>query len=213
MAKSKFIKKLTSPIVVLNILALLVFCLLLWFGSQIWMNYYTHHGEGIEVPELVGMKVIDAEAELEDLQLEALIVDSIYDKQKPAGIILDQKPVAGATVKSGRQIYLIVNKNAMDKQPLPSIIGNCTQQQAREILYKNGFIVSNTEYSYGERDMVLGVKANGLSIHNGQYISPDKPLTLVVGQNMMESNEYSRDYEDINAEDAPEIWEDEELIF
>lgn len=213
MAKSKFIEKLTSPMVVLNILALLVFGIMLWFGSQIWMNYYTHHGEYIEVPELAGMKVDDAESELEAIQLQALIIDSIYDKQKPAGIILDQKPAAGAEVKSGRQIYLTVNKSAMDKQPLPSIIGNCTQQQAREILYKNGFIVSNTEYTYGEKDMVLGIKSNGLSLHNGQYISPDKPLTLVVGQNMMESNEYSRDYEDINAEETIEDWSDEELIF
>lgn len=206
MAKNKFIEKLTSPLVVLNLLALALFAVALWFGSQAWMDKFTHHGEGIEVPDLIGQKVTDAQEGLISLELQGLVVDSVYDKHKPAGIVLDQKPEAGATVKSGRQIYLTINKSAMDKQPLPSIIGNCTAHQAREILVKNGFIVSNTEYIYGEKDMLLGVKSNGMSIRNGQYISPDTPLTLVVGNNMTESNENSEDYDDINAEED-DVWE------
>lgn len=205
MEKPKFFEKLTSPMVVLNILALIAFAIVLWFGSQAWMNSFTHHGEGIEVPNLIGESVTDAEDELTELKLQALIVDSVYDKHKPAGTVLDQKPEAGAMVKSGRQIYLTVNKSAMDKQPLPSIIGNSTMTQAREILLKNGFLLGNTEYIYGDKDMVLGVKVNGASVYNGQYISPDKSLTLVVGNEVMESNEYNQDYDDINA------WGDETL--
>jgi len=211
MAKNKFIEKITSPLVILNVLALILFLTLLWFGSQAWMNWYTHHGEGIEVPDLLGLNITEAEENLEAEELQAFVVDSIYDKQKPAGIVLDQKPAAGAMVKRGRQIYLTINKSAIDKQPLPNIIGNCTEQQAKVILQKNGFIVGNTEYSYGDKDMLLGVKLNGTSIGNGQRISPDIPLTLVVGNNIMESNEYSQDYEEINAveDDVWENWDEE----
>ncbi len=216
MAKHNWMQKLTSPSVVLNLLALVLFGVLLWFGSQEWMNWFTHHGEGIEVPDVIGQRIMDAEDELTELKLEGVVVDSVFDKSKPAGTVLDQKPQAGALVKSGRQVYLTVNKNAMDKQPLPSIIGNCTMQQAREILIKNGFILGNTEYTYGEKNMVLGVKANGLPVRNGQYIRPDAPLTLVVGNDVVESNEYNQDYNDMNAWDEDDAWDestDEEVIW
>lgn len=210
MTKKDLIKKLTGPVVIINILALVLFGVVLWFGSQAWMDHFTHHGEGIEVPELVGAKVQDVREALREINLQGIIVDSVYDKSKPAGTVLDQKPQAGALVKSGRQIYLTVNKAAMDKQPLPSIIGNCTLHQAREILVKNGFRVGSTEYIYGAKDMLLGVKANGADIHNGQYVAPDVPLTLIVGNNMTETNEYNLDYEDMNAdEDEWDAWGDE----
>ncbi len=202
-------KKLISPVVVLNILAIVLFIIILWFGSQRWMNHFTHHGEGIEVPQLIGMSVMDAEDELYVQELECLIVDSVYDKSRPAGTILDQKPEAGAMVKRGRQIYLTVNKSAMDKQPLPRVIGNCTEQQARELLLKNGFILGATEYTYGEKDMVLSIKARGMSVGNGQYISPDVPLTLVVGNTMTESNEYNQSYDDMDAWGEEELMEDD----
>lgn len=209
MAKSNFIKKLFSPMVIINILALVLFFVVLWFGSQMWMSYFTHHGEGIEVPDVVGERVVDAHTALNNLELEGVVIDSVYDKHKPAGTILDQKPTAGALVKRGRQIYLTVNKRQMDKQNLPSIIGNCTLHQAREILTKNGFIVGNTEYTYGEKDMLLGIKANGLNLRNGQLISPENPLTLVVGNDMVESNEYDEDYNDMNSEDVWDDWGNE----
>jgi len=205
MAKSNFVKKLFSPMVVINVLALVTFGVVLWFGSQMWMNHFTHHGEGIEVPDLVGNRVLEAQQALTELELEGVVVDSVYDKTKLAGTILEQKPLAGATVKRGRQVYLTVNKRTMDKQPLPRIIGNCSAHQAREILVKNGFIVGNTEYIYGEKDMLLGIKANGANLTNGQMISPDSPLTLVVGNDMVESNEYSEDYDEMNDDD---VWDD-----
>ncbi len=205
MAKSNFVKKLFSPMVVINVLALVTFGVVLWFGSQMWMNHFTHHGEGIEVPDLVGNKVLEAQQALTELELEGVVVDSVYDKTKLAGTILEQKPLAGATVKRGRQVYLTVNKRTMDKQPLPRIIGNCSAHQAREILVKNGFIVGNIEYIYGEKDMLLGIKANGANLTNGQMISPDSPLTLVVGNDMVESNEYSEDYDEMNDDD---VWDD-----
>ena len=209
MDKHTFKKKLTSPIVVLNILALIVFCTALWFGSQAWMNQFTHHGESIEVPDLVGVNVFDAQDMLQDLKLEGAVVDSVYDKHKPAGIILDQKPEAGANVKSGRQIYLTINKMTMDKQALPSIIGNCTMSQAREILLKNGFVLGNTEYISGDKDMVLGVKSNGQHVSNGQHISPDTPLTLVVGNDSYDTGGYGDDMDDIWGESEDEDWGNE----
>lgn len=196
MAKYNFIKKIFSPTVILNLLGIVLFMSLLWFGSQKWMDWFTHHGEGIEVPELTGLRIPEAQVKLNGLDLQGVVVDSVYDKSKPAGTILDQKPDAGSQVKRGRQIYLTVNKSAMDKQPLPSIIGNRTLQQARELLVKNGFIVGNIEYIRGDKNLVLGMKVNGRSVYNGQLVSPDAPVTLVVGDSMTESDELSQSYDD-----------------
>lgn len=210
MAKHNFIKKVFSPTVVLNLLGIVLFLALLWFGSQKWMDWFTHHGEGIEVPELLGLRMTEAQNKLNELDLQGVVVDSVYDKSKPAGTILDQKPNAGSQVKRGRQIYLTINKSAMDKQPLPSIIGNRTLQQARELLVKNGFIVGNVEYIHGDKNMVLGMKVGGMSVYNGQLVSPDSPVTLVVGDSMTESDEFSQSYdEDMGEWDLEENGGDE----
>ena len=40
---------------IVNLVAMLVVAVSLFFGVKWWLGYYTHHGEGIEVPDLYGM--------------------------------------------------------------------------------------------------------------------------------------------------------------
>lgn len=201
MTKRDFFKKIFSPIVGFNLLGMVLFGVLVWFGSQKWMRVFTHHGEAIEVPSLTGMNVSEAEEALKELDLLCEVVDSVYDSSKPAGIIMEQKPGTGSMVKGGRSIYLTINKSAADFKPLPNIIHNRDVQQARQILMQNKFIVGGTEYAAGDKDMVIGVKQNGREVRNGQMISPELPLTLVVGNTIQESNENSETYSDYDDEE------------
>lgn len=196
MTNKEFWKKVFNRVVCYNLLAIIVFMIILWFGSQKWMDWFTHHGEAIEVPSVIGQTVADAQEQLEQLKLEGVVVDSIYDKSKPAHTVLEQKPGAGKFVKGGRQIYLTVNKRAMDKIALPNVIDNCSLQQAQQLLYNNGFTVGNIEYISGDKDMVLGLKSNGVSVRNGQKVSPEIPLTIIVGQDYEEVDEYGMSEED-----------------
>ena len=109
MAWEDFKKKLFGPYVYWNLIAMVLVGIALCIGLWVWMNWYTKHGESVEVPEVKGMMISDAEYALEELNLVTVVVDSAYVRKQPAGIVLEQKPAPGSKVKSGREIYLTIN--------------------------------------------------------------------------------------------------------
>jgi beta-lactam-binding protein with PASTA domain len=52
-----------------------------------YLDSYTNHGQHIDVPNLIGRNVNSVKTELEDLDLQYEILDSIYDPSKPEGTI------------------------------------------------------------------------------------------------------------------------------
>ena len=56
------------------------------------LDSFTHHGEKIEVPNVVGKSVFDAESMLHDRGLTAMVIDSVYEKNAPRGSVLEQLP-------------------------------------------------------------------------------------------------------------------------
>ena len=65
------LRKLFSPIIWGNLLAMVVAAVLLVFLVWQGMRLYTHHGEKIEVPNVKGMLLEDAKFNLEKVDLEA----------------------------------------------------------------------------------------------------------------------------------------------
>ena len=104
-----FKQKLFSPLVWGNLLAMLLVVIAAIIGVWYFLSAYTHHGESIEVPNIVGHQESDARYRLEKIGLKAMVVDSAFNKQQPAGCVLDQLPAAGRRVKYGREIYLTIN--------------------------------------------------------------------------------------------------------
>ena len=87
---------------------LLMFVLLVGFpvlGLQ-FLGSYTHHGEKVEVIDVVGQNVYEAEIALSSLGLETVVADSTYQRNMPAGVIIRQVPKAGNEIKSGRIVFL-----------------------------------------------------------------------------------------------------------
>ena len=58
------LKKFTSPMVYLNLIALAIATILAMGGLWFWMNDFTRHGVEVEVPNVKGKLVADAEYEL-----------------------------------------------------------------------------------------------------------------------------------------------------
>lgn len=74
--------------------------LLLFFGLKWWLSSYTHHGEEIEVPNVVAKSEADAEQLLQENGLQLKVVGTSYVKDMPGGSIISQEPKAGANVKT-----------------------------------------------------------------------------------------------------------------
>lgn len=177
-----FMKKLFAPVVWGNMLAMLLVVVLAIVGAWYFLSAYTHHGESIGVPNVVGHQESDARYLLESRGLRAIVVDSAYNKQKPAGCILEQTPSAGRKVKSGREIYLTINTERQPTMPLPDIADNSSLREAQAKLTAMGFKMGPVEYVAGDRDWVYGVKSRGRNVYAGERIPVDVPLVLQVGK-------------------------------
>ena len=163
---------------------LLMFVLLVGFpvlGLQ-FLGSYTHHGEKVEVIDVVGQNVYEAEIALSSLGLETVVADSTYQRNMPAGVIIRQVPKAGNEIKSGRIVYLTKN---LDHEPLvvlPDLVGNCSRREAEAQLRSLGFKLTEDEEVEDEpKDLVVGIKQNGRRLTAEQRISKGLPLTLCVG--------------------------------
>lgn len=80
--------KIASHYVLLNLFAMAVVIVLLCVAVKFGLDLYTHHGEGIAVPELKGMSYHKARLLLEEEGLNIIVSDSGYQKTMPADCIL-----------------------------------------------------------------------------------------------------------------------------
>ena len=185
MAWEGFKKKLFSPVVYWNLIAMVLVGIALCIGLWMWMTGYTMHGESVEVPEVKGMMLSDAEYELEKLELLAVVVDSAYVRQQPAGIVLEQTPGVGNRVKSGREIYLTINQKQTPTNTIPDIAGNCSRREAEARLRALGFKIGPMEFVSGDPDWVVALKVGGREVYSGERVPCDVPVVLVVGRSDM----------------------------
>jgi len=192
MSFQDFKKKLFGPYVCWNLAAMLLVGIALCVGLWIWMMRYTMHGESVEVPEVKGMMLSDAEYALDELRLIMVIVDSAYVRGQPAGIVLEQKPAPGSKVKSGREIYLTVNRKQSPTNIIPDIAGNCSRREAEARLRSLGFKIGPMEFVPGDPDWVVALKVNGREVYTGERVPVDAPVVLVIG-----NSELSTDEEDL----------------
>jgi beta-lactam-binding protein with PASTA domain len=189
MALKEFRKKLFSPVIYWNLIAMVLVGVALCIGLWIWMVQYTMHGEGVDVPDVKGMMLNDAEYALEELDLVMVVVDSAYVRQQPAGIVLDQKPDFGSRVKSGREIYLTINQKQTPTNTIPDIAGNCSRREAEARLRSLGFKIGPMEFVPGDQDWVIALKVNGREVYTGERVPCDAPVVLVVGNSNLEDEE------------------------
>ena len=189
MSLESFRKKLFGSVVYWNLIAMVLFAIAICLGLWFWMTCYTMHGDSVEVPEVKGMMLGDAEYALERLDLVTVVVDSAYVRQQPAGIVLEQKPLAGNRVKSGREIYLTVNQKQTPTNTIPDIAGNCSRREAEARLRALGFKIGPMEFVPGDPDWVIALKVNGREVYTGERVPCDVPVVLVIGNSKVEESE------------------------
>ncbi|MBR6319119.1 MAG: PASTA domain-containing protein [Prevotella sp.] len=176
-----FFKKLLSPMVWGNLLAMATVVVALFAGMIWWLGAYTHHGEGIEVPDMYGMEYARA-IEVADAKGLVLVAnDSTYNKALPAGSIVIQKPVAGMKVKEGRIIYVTINSLTMPRVALPDLIDNSSYREAQAKLQALEFKVNPPVLIDGEKDWVYGIRCEGRNLSSGDMVAKESMLTLVIG--------------------------------
>ena len=187
---SAVIKKIFSPLVMLNCLGMILVVVLFFFGTLAFIDFYTLHGEEVEVPKLTGVSEQIAYSKLKALGLKAEVRDTGYVHKAAPFEVLEQSIKPGTKIKPGRTIYLTINSNGSKRIELPDLADNCSRREAEDKLKTLGFKLGATEFIIGDPDWVYEVKVNGKTVKAGTRISVDLPITLVVGKGGLE-DEYN----------------------
>lgn len=195
----------------MNIVMMVLIIVAVPVGALYMLDSFTHHGEKIEVPNVLGKSLYDAETMLKDRGLVALVVDSMYDKSAPRGSVLEQSPKSGYEVKGGRMVYLTVNLKGEPMAQVPDVVGHGSLREAVALLQSLGFKLTAHKPVLGRpKDLVLGVKQGTRDVHAGETIPRDRPLTLVIGGGEIDSTMYEDefdvedDFEDVNIDEDGE---------
>ena len=190
MKTKEFFGKFCSKFLFWNLIAMALVVILLVVGVNYGLDWYTHHGESIRVPNIEGMRIAKAREMMEECGLEIVVTDSGYNKRLPADCVLTQSPGAGLTVKSGHSIYVTINSSNSPSVAIPDVVDNCSYREAEAKLISLGFKVLPPQYVTGEKDWVYGVTCNGRRVSAGERVSIEQPLTLQIG-----SGQYGADEE------------------
>ena len=190
MKTKEFFGKFCSKFLFWNLIAMALVVILLVVGVNYGLDWYTHHGESIRVPNIEGMRITKAREMMEECGLEIVVTDSGYNRRLPADCVLTQNPGAGLTVKSGHIIYVTINSSNSPSVAIPDVVDNSSYREAEAKLISLGFKVLPPQYVTGEKDWVYGVSCNGRKVSTGERISIEQPLTLLVG-----SGQYGADEE------------------
>lgn len=183
-----FTKFLKSKFVWGNVLAAVVLFVIVLFLLSLWLKSYTHHNEKVEVPDLTGNYIEEAEITLQNLGLKYEIIDSVYLRTLKPGEIAEQTPAPHTYVKKNRTIYITTNRRTRISKTIP--IDNLVEispRQAQSSLRNLGFNADSIQYIPAEHNSTINILYNGEPVTAYTKIPDGASLIIIAGENINES--------------------------
>jgi hypothetical protein len=209
MKSSEFAGKFVSKYLWGNLLAMVIVVILLSVGVKFGLDFYTHHGEAIPVPNIRHKTFGEMESILSAAGLRYVVSDTGYVKNLPADCVLEQEPAPGERVKSGHIIYITINALHTPTITLPDVIDNSSLREAMAKLTAIGFKLGQPQYVAGEKDWVYGIIVRGRHVVAGDRISIEDKLIIEVGNGLRDEDD-SVDYIDPVYPEFEEVDESEQ---
>lgn len=165
-----------------NILAIIAALIALGFLIICFLDLWTHHGSVTRVPNVIGMHYNNAVNALKDADLEVVIADSVYSKEKVPGSIVDVVPQPGSVVKAGREVYVTIVSFSPEQVTLDMLLTDISWKQAEAYLKSKGLRVEKRYVASQFPDLVVDVKCKGRSLSVGSRVTVDDIIILEVGR-------------------------------
>lgn len=144
-------------------------------------NILNDRAEEVEVPDLKGKTLIEAQRELEALGFVLEEGDRVYSSDYEEGIIVSQSPDVGTKGKSGKIISVSISKGNKEGT-VPSLLGK-TFDEAISLIRKYGYEVGEVTIGESEapKDTVISQEPKA-----GKTAKAGKAITFVVSKGVPE---------------------------
>lgn len=177
----KWIEQITRKPLWVNMLfafLLVITLVILFFGSLAWM---TGFGKTQKVPSVTGQNVQAAIKTLEASGLEVVIQDSVFIDTIAKQAVVRQIPEAESIVKTGRTIYLTINRTIPPQVEMPNLAG-FSLKSAEMFLLSLGLKMGNITYRPDiARNAVLEQLVGDRPIPPGTKIPTGTVINFVLG--------------------------------
>ncbi len=146
------------------------------------LKHYGRVGQEYPTPYVVGQYVDDLDdMDYGNLDLEFVIIDSIYQKNHRGGFILRQDPDSGSLIKNGRKIYLTVTSFVPDNAIVPDL-RSLSVRHAISQLENVGLHGGRITIVDDPHHVVLQQKYKGRNVNEGRRLEKGAMIDLVVGR-------------------------------
>lgn len=155
--------------------------------TLLMLNIFTHHGEGLSVPDFTGRTLSEAKKIAEDSDLRIEVNDSVYNAPGKKGTVIDQTPPPDFKVKKDRTIHVVIKTFNPERIAIPDFTG-VSLIQAKADIETYGLKIGKLTYVPDiATNNVLEQLYNGKPIPPGTIIEKNSQIDLKLG--MGESNE------------------------
>jgi serine/threonine-protein kinase len=155
---------------------IVVFLLLIYAVDSYVLPSMVHQKEIVSVPEIQGLELEEAIAELDNFNLNYQITSEQYNESYDAETVIKQVPAPNAKVKEGRPVYLTISKGKQQVSA-PSLVG-LDLRGARIELMQKGLNLGKIDYQNSEdfpKDTIISQ-----SIPSGKEVLLGKEIDVTV---------------------------------
>ena len=173
-----------------NLAGAVLFFVALAVVANVLLGIFTHHGKVIQVPDMVGLSVREADHVADTAGVRIDVVDSIYVRGMAKGAVYKQNPAAGSNVKKGRRIMLTINATQPKRITMPNLVGY-SMRQAKAELSSRGLNLGRLIYVDDiATNNVQEQQQNGRDVRPGSSVESGSDIDLVVGLNGSDNRTY-----------------------
>lgn len=175
-----------------HMLFIAIFLMLVVVVLHFWLMSATRHGQSIELPNFEGMTIDEARDLAEEVGVQLVVREEIFDEEMAAGLIIDQDPsiseVRTVKVKPGRRIYVTIITDERDDVRVP-YVARQPITPALQRLRADGFTIDELIFVRSETfsNQVLG------QVVNGREMTENMEVTLPRGSGVTLRVSYTKD--------------------
>ena len=164
----------------LHLVIILLLAVLLFFATFWILKLYTRHDKVYAMPDFVGMDFQEVRRE-HSKDFNFIVIDSIYPKGLQPGSIFQQDPLPGATIKRGRNVYIITVAITPEKTTMPNLKG-ISLREAIGRLESSGLEIDHLDYvSYNYKNNIVEQYYQGEPIPEGTELVKGSKIVIKVG--------------------------------